>query len=164
MSTTKTPVKKFHTRHPLRFRKGAHKGKFPHQLSASAFLSWQILQGMTEDDYWLAMQAGDRFAEELSRYGKPIKTAHLSPDQRGWAQAQFGGHFVNEDAKWFIREEKPSRPIPAHYNLLRRRRFDDECSCDSPEYKEWGVRYDNVPLVQCDNCGEVVEAEWENDE
>jgi hypothetical protein len=146
-----------HPLNPLRFKSGkGRKGKMPHQLSEDEFIAWLIVEGMNEDDYWTNVERTDNFARDLAEHGKTKPTRQLTPDQQGWAKHDHPQHFERENPKWFIREDKPSRPIPALISLLRNRVYNVDCSCDNPDYAEWGERHDGIQLMQCENCGEVI--------
>lgn len=142
---------------PLRIKSGAAKGKFPHELSEIDFLEFLVKQGMTRDDYESNLQSGDKFAKKVEKLGKAVTTSKLTHDQRGWAKHDHFAHFNTRNPRWFILEEKPSKPIPAVLTLKRNLDYGtEECSCDAPEMAWWAQRYDEADLLQCDNCGEVV--------
>jgi hypothetical protein len=142
-------------RHPFR----QDDGKLPHEMPEEDFLCWQIEQGMTEEDYQLTLDSVAGYLEQITQYGYPVLTAKLTDDQAGWARADHKLHYDNPLAKWFIREDKPSRPIPATYRLRRSRGIREDCDCAAEsieEYAEWGTFHDGRTLWQCEACGEVV--------
>lgn len=146
--------------HPMRQRGG----KFPHEMSEAAFLTYLIKEGMLEEDYQENMERGAAFARDMQTYGKPLTTAKLSDDQRGWAKNDHPTHFHGDRPRWFINPAKLSRPLPASTGFIRNRLYNDECVCEEPEMRLWSTRHDGVMLLQCENCGEVIEPYVESED
>ena len=148
------PKKKDAEYHPMKQRGG----KFPHEMSEAAFLTYLIKEGMLEEDYDANVTRGATFAQKMQKFGKPLTTSKLSNDQRGWAKNDYPAHFHGErNPRWFIDPAKPSRPLPASTGYIRHRLYNDQCSCpEATEIALWATRYDGVMLLQCQGCGEVI--------
>jgi hypothetical protein len=148
--------------HPMRVDHGNgrnHVRIMPHDLPGEdAFEDYLILQGMTQEDYWQSVAAGERVAVDLEENGRPFRTSELTDDQRGWAKGEFFDHYQRETSRWRIDPKKPSRPIPYKPSFSTRTREYRE-HCDDGEtatVKLWGYRWDNRKLYQCQDCGEVI--------
>lgn len=85
-------------------------GDFPHDTSPDSFAAWRRRNEISEQDYWIKIGADE---DLTASYGKPKLTRELTDDQKGWAKDRFEAHFRIKGARWYIRPEKPSIPIPA---------------------------------------------------
>ena len=92
--------------HPLRLSSG----RMPHELDPAMFNTWLRRQAMSEHDYWMSVGADQDLSEE---YGAAKLTIELTEDQRGWAKQRFGEHYRTNGARWYVRPDKPTVPIPA---------------------------------------------------
>jgi hypothetical protein len=80
----------------------------------------------------------------------------LTADQKGWAEFRYPGH-TKLEGKWVIADDKPGVPCPVpSITIDRSRGYETDCECEQPDYEHWGTRVDGVELYQCENCGEVV--------
>src|SRR3954469_10447189 len=142
----------YHEHHPMRVS-----GVMPHDLDGIGFIEYQILQGMTEEGYWMSVQSGQEQAEDWEANGTPIPTAKLTDDQKGWAKADHYDHYQKETARWRPIPGKESKVVPAKLAFQSRDRpYRDHCDDDEPKYVIWGYRWDLRPLHQCHNCGEII--------
>ena len=143
---------KYHEHHPMRVE-----SIMPHDMDDIGFIEYQILQAMTEEGYWLSVQAGEEVAEDYAANGLPISTANLTDDQKGWAKADHYDHFNKETARWRPVPGKESKVVPAKLAFqIRDLLYRDHCDCEIPKLVLWGYRWDLRPLHQCHNCGEVI--------
>lgn len=96
-------------------------GKMPHELDHHTFDKWLRHNKINEHDYWVEIGSNEDLTE---KYGTPLLTRQLSTDQRGWAKQRFPTHYRTNGAKWYVRPEKKSIPVPAvmHNKPHRRRR------------------------------------------
>lgn len=85
-------------------------GRWAHDLDPLMFDRWLRREKISEYEYWKRLGADQDLTKQ---YGKPVLTKDLSSDQRGWAKQRFPEHYRSNGAKWYIREDKPSIPIPA---------------------------------------------------
>jgi hypothetical protein len=144
--------KHYHAQHPMRVE-----GVMPHDMEGDGFIEFQILQGMTEEGYWLSVQTGQEQAEDWEANGVPIATANLTDDQKGWAKADHYDHYTHELSRWRKIPGKASKVKPAKLAFqIRDLLYRSACDCDEPKYVLWGHRWDLAPLHQCHNCGEVI--------
>jgi hypothetical protein len=142
--------------HPLRMEYGDSR-IMPHELPEVEFIEWKILNGMSDEGYKESVRLGDDFLEDIKDNGIPLPTDKLSSDQRGWAKVEYPEHFNNEIARWKPVKGKSSKVEPYKVKLVTRdRQYNEHCSCGEADMEFWGTRWDNVPLYQCQNCGEVV--------
>jgi len=163
---------KDHSGHPLAIRHGEDEdiGKLPHELDNDDYHVWLIEQGMTPQDYDENVKDADLFVKRIEIYGKPIPTAQLTADQKGWAASDYPDHYLKDalqglPARWFVDPDKPSRPLPASMKLRRTRVISEECECGKKaDYAEWSEFHDGRTLLQCEKCGEVVITEPEEEE
>ena len=143
-----------------------------HELRNGDFAEYLILNGMSEDGYWLSVEAGEKQAADIEANGIPLRTEQLTNDQKGWAKAEFYDHFRKEDtARWRPVPGKDSKVKPfqaAH--KVHDREYRTACDCElhghdigveepliiGPQYHLWGYRWDMRELLQCHNCGEVI--------
>jgi hypothetical protein len=130
----------------------------PHNLGEEEFLEWQILNAMSEDAYWESVKLGEEFVQFIIDHGRPVSTDNLTDDQKGWAKADFPQHFHNEMARWVVTEGSGKvQPYVARI-YVHDRTYRSRCDCEQPVRKFWGTRWDGVKLMQCHNCGEVLES------
>lgn len=150
---------RFHTDNPIRIKRGEFKGFLPHETGEDEFLTYLIIEGMTFDDYWRAIESGEREADWRERHPdrRVLTFDKLSDDQKGWAQARYPGH-IHQDGKWWVDQEHPGVPKPVPSIIIDRSRgYENECECgEDADYEPWGTRIDGVELSQCQSCGEVV--------
>lgn len=130
----------------------------PHDAEGDGFIEYLILQGMTEDAYWLNVEAGEAQALDIEEHGKPIPTERLTADQKGWAKADHYDHFLKEIARWRPVPGKDSKVVPWHpAPKLRDREYRLQCDDgDKAKLELWGYRHDLRELLQCQICGEVI--------
>lgn len=149
----KDPRKRdYHEHHPLRVD-----GVMPHDMDGDGFIEFQILQGMTEEGYWLSVQSGQEQAEDWEKNGVPVPTERLTDDQKGWAKADHYDHYLKETARWRVIPGKASKVVPVRLAFqVRDLLYRDACDCEEPRYVLWGHRWDLRPLHQCHVCGEVI--------
>lgn len=141
--------------HPLRLSEEPR--IMPHELPEEEFIEWKILNGMSDKAYEESVKLGDAFLADIKENGIPIPTDKLTADQRGWAKADHPEHYTNEIARWKPIPGKASKVEPYKVKLVvRDREYNEHCGCDEPDIKFWGTRWDNTPLYQCQNCGEVI--------
>jgi hypothetical protein len=143
----------YHEHHPMRVN-----GVMPHDMDGIGFIEYQILQGMTEEGYWLSVQSGQEQAEDWEANGTPIPTERLTDDQKGWAKADHFDHYQREIARWRTVPGKASKVVPARMAFqVRDLEYRDHCDDgDDAKYVLWGYRWDLRPLHQCQICGEVI--------
>lgn len=159
---------KLQRHHPLRL--DGEVKLMPHELDEIDFIEWKILNGMTDEGYEESVRLGDAFLADIRENGRPIPTDKLTDDQKGWAKSDYYEHYTNEFARWKPVPGKASKVVPYKVKLMvRDRQYNEHCSCPSggldtmedgvvppPDMQFWGTRWDDVPLYQCQNCGEVV--------
>lgn len=145
--------KHYHTHNPMR-----ENGAMPHELNDDGFIEFLILNGMTEDIYWLNVNAGEQQAIDIEENGIPVQSDKLTADQKGWAKADHYDHFLNEMARWRTVPGKDSKVVPYRF-AQRLHDRDYRKHCDDGEKAKltlWGYRWDMKELYQCQVCGEVV--------
>jgi hypothetical protein len=143
----------YHPHHPMR----CEDGLMPHEQEGDRWIEYMILQGMTEEGYWLSVSSGQVLAEDYEANGVPVPTDRLTADQKGWAKADHYDHFQKETARWRIIPGKESKVAPAKLAFqIRDRHYRDHCDDEEPKYVLWGYRWDLRPLHQCTLCGEVI--------
>ena len=143
----------YHEHHPMR----CSDGLMPHEQEGDGWIEFMILQGMTEDGYWMSVSSGQVQAEDYAANGVPVPTDRLTADQKGWAKADHYDHFQKETARWRAIPGKDSKVVPAKLAFqIRDRLYRDRCSCEEPKLVMWGYRWDLRPLHQCHNCAEVI--------
>ncbi len=146
-------AKRYHVHNAMR-----DNGDMPHDMEGDGFLEYLILNGMTEDIYWLNVSAGEDQALDIEKNGIPLRTDQLTNDQKGWAKADHYDHFIKETARW--------RPIPGKDSKVKPFKFaprlrdrDYRAACDDGTDANlilWGYRWDMRELLQCQICGEVI--------
>jgi hypothetical protein len=145
--------KQYHTHNPMR-----DNGHMPHEEAGDGFIEYLILNGMTEDTYWLNVESGEEQAADIEEHGIPIPTDKLTDDQKGWAKAEHFDHFLKETARWRPVPDKESKVVPYRFApKLRDREYRTQCDDGSDAKLElWGYRWDLKELFQCQTCGEVI--------
>lgn len=152
---TETASKNFTAdhKHPMRIKKGSAKGKMPHEMTATSFDKWLILNGMNEPLYWQNIYRGEAFTQKETQYGfKRINTNKLNPDQRGWAAHDHPRHYISGHP-WLIDPVKPSRPMPDNvFELQRDITYPIQCDCESNDISLYGTAWNGRALVRCTEC------------
>jgi len=149
----KRVTKQYHVHNPMR-----DNGTMPHEYDGDGFIEYLILNGMSEETYWLNVTAGEEQALDIAENGMPIPTDKLTNDQKGWAKADHYDHFVKETARWRPVPGKDSKVTPWRFApKLRDRIYNDQCEDgDNAKLALWGYRWDMKELFQCQICGEVI--------
>jgi len=144
----------YHPHHPMR----CEDGTMPHDMDGDGWIEYMILQGMTEEGYWMSVRSGQEQAEDWEAHGVPVPTDRLTDDQKGWAKADHYDHYTKETARWRIMPGKSSKVIPAKLAFqIRDRIYQPECvDGENAKLVPWGFRWDLRPLHQCHICGEVI--------
>jgi hypothetical protein len=146
-------------KHPMRIKKGSAKGKMPHEMTATSFDKWLILNGMNEPLYWENIHRGETFVRKETKGGfKRVSANKLNPDQRGWAMHCYSQHF-NTGHPWLIDPTKPSRPIPDYvFEPQHDITYPTQCDCESNEISLYGTAWNGRALVRCTECRMIMVA------